>query len=914
MTENTSHTSNNARPHMVMVVANRVIGDSRVEKSALSARRAGYQVTVMGVSHRSAPPLAQYQGIPIWRVPMPVHRFSAQLQAASLRPSLTPDWSSLLPSTPAGGSGDPSATATQDAAELIAEQDTDEGADEDTGASAEMIDSSGPRRMRQAPLERLVRPLTRTRGQRLRRWARRADERMAGLETAGRSRLGRLHRSSQESWEQLREQTLLSTPGGWRELCWVLADYEDNFLRALIAMEPDIIHVHDRHALPAADSYAQLMASHGVKVPWIYDAHEWVPGQHIAGPEFVHEAWIAAESELTPRADGVISVTEDLADQMQQRHGLSARPSVAVNAPEIVQVPMDPAVRRPLREECGLDPDTPLLTYVGRMTELRGVFVVIDALAHLPGVHVGFVGQEAPQLRAQMVAHAQELGVQDRLHLFDYVPSASVTWYIDSADIGLSPLMDNEAHRRAVPTKLSEYIHAGLPVVASDLEQQTRFVRGHDVGEVFVPGDALSLANAVRTVLEDLDAYKERAREPEFQARQSWTSSERSMTDLWHSLCPATPLQPTGAGPFADVSTGAQTRERGPVLAVVGPEEAVPHPGAPGLEAAWRTDRAHGGDVLSVPAVPAPEPAQAADDAGLPPADPLLPAPLTRTLLDRWMQVDRRSDAVLYRGTQPAFAHLERGFLGELETLLLRGRPVAVLEETTPLATPEEILLAMPQHAFSAWTQEQRDRYTRQIRWPSKPLRGAIALGVQVLTPSALVAAAVEGAHWLPVVVPVPEQLPERPGQQRALRVMIASGVRTAGEEAAVTELSQTLTDQGVEVLRTTRRHPLTPQTAATVDLLVEPLAAGEYGPAAPWAWAHGAVVVGGASQPASAAAPAGPGIVTEVESLVSTVQRLLGASETELGALREQGWDYVRRHHDGRAAVQALRGALGLD
>ena len=52
------------------------------------------------------------------------------------------------------------------------------------------------------------------------------------------------------------------------------------------------------------------------------------------------------------------------------------------------------------------------------------------------------------------------------MHIVDYVPSASVTWYVSSATAGVSPLLPTPAHESAVPTKLRECLLAGLPLIA----------------------------------------------------------------------------------------------------------------------------------------------------------------------------------------------------------------------------------------------------------------------------------------------------------------------------------------------------------------------------------------------------------------------------------------------------------------
>ena len=84
------------RPRMAMLVGNQVVGDSRVEKAAVSAVRAGYDVVVVGVSHRTTFNLGRYGSVPILRVPVTFRRhLDWQTLHGTARPDAT-DWSAVL--------------------------------------------------------------------------------------------------------------------------------------------------------------------------------------------------------------------------------------------------------------------------------------------------------------------------------------------------------------------------------------------------------------------------------------------------------------------------------------------------------------------------------------------------------------------------------------------------------------------------------------------------------------------------------------------------------------------------------------------------------------------------------------------------------------------------------------------------
>jgi glycosyltransferase involved in cell wall biosynthesis len=60
----------------------------------------------------------------------------------------------------------------------------------------------------------------------------------------------------------------------------------------------------------------------------------------------------------------------------------------------------------------------------------------------------------------------------------------------------------------ACPTKLYEFIHAGLPIVTSDILESSEFVRENQVGEVFTAGDVAQFVTATKKLVENIDSYR----------------------------------------------------------------------------------------------------------------------------------------------------------------------------------------------------------------------------------------------------------------------------------------------------------------------------------------------------------------------------------------------------------------------
>lgn len=444
------------RPHLVMAVGNLVVGDSRVEKAAITARDLGYKVTVVGIRRRTVQQISFIDGdIPIIRPPVGSEHHSRVADAVAKREE-----------------------------RLV---------------------------QRRQQINRLPQSLKRPAY-----LAHRSVFRSREAAVKASRRLGR----------------------SWRTLWPHLVDYESTFFDAFKALEPDVIHVHDRHPLPGAAKYARW-AEQTVDVrpvKWVYDAHEFVPTQHLPPPVEHQQAWIAVESECIQHADAVVTVTDKIAELIRRRHRLSELPAVVRNLPSTHQADQNP-LRSDVRSAVGLAPEVPLAVYAGGITPQRGLGTLLEAQHLIPELHVAVICKNDGKQRRTLRDQAAKLGTQERLHLLDYVPASHVSRFISTADLGISALLPSAAHQEAAPTKVSEYLHARLPVVVSDMRAQAARVRRLGFGTVYPSGDAKAMAQALTHVLELAFEFKAKITD-EVIRDNSWEADIPALETIWEELSP----------------------------------------------------------------------------------------------------------------------------------------------------------------------------------------------------------------------------------------------------------------------------------------------------------------------------------------------------------------------------------------
>lgn len=375
------------------------------------------------------------------------------------------------------------------------------------------------------------------------------------------------HRLAWRRWDDLRaNSTWLATTRG---VLPEIEDYAAAFAPVLDRLEPDVIHAHHPLVLGTAVRAARRRRAAGATCHVIYDAREDFAGLPVQeqGRRRRHAVLVREEARYIRDADAVITVSEPIATTLAARYALTATPTVVLN------VPVDDVTRRPgggavwglptvrdVIEVAGrpLPPEVPLLVYSGAVSKARGVDVLIEALPHLPEVHavVVPVPYPHPQLPA-LQQRAAELGVGERFHVAPPVGQDHLLHYLAGADLAVFPIRTGSANiEQALPNKLFESVHAGLPIVTCDAALIAAFVREHDLGEVFSFGRAGEIAGQAATDAEpaarDLARAVRRALDnprnsfdphwQELRRHYSWQGQERAIRGVYTPLvAPPTP-------------------------------------------------------------------------------------------------------------------------------------------------------------------------------------------------------------------------------------------------------------------------------------------------------------------------------------------------------------------------------------
>lgn len=152
-----------------------------------------------------------------------------------------------------------------------------------------------------------------------------------------------------------------------------------------------------------------------------------------------------------------------------------------------------PRARSDCRAALGLPQDAHLIVCVSRLSEEKGVDVLVRAFAQvrvrLPGAMLALVG--AGPLQAELEREAAALGLRDSLRLVGAVTHEQVAQWIGACDVSCLPSL-REGH----PNAAMEALASGRALVASRVGALPGMIQPA-TGRLVEPGDAAALSAAL---------------------------------------------------------------------------------------------------------------------------------------------------------------------------------------------------------------------------------------------------------------------------------------------------------------------------------------------------------------------------------------------------------------------------------
>lgn len=301
-------------------------------------------------------------------------------------------------------------------------------------------------------------------------------------------------------------------------------------VRLALRTPAHVVQIHDPELLWAVP----VFRARGRKV--VYDAHEDLPDQ-VRGKEYLRGARralaIAAAHILVRVAgwsDAVVAATPAIASRFPED-----RTTVVRNLPRVRDADLAASLDRP-----------PRAVYLGSHSRDRGLQVLCDVA-------------RAPERSWQLVTagpvepggHRQAFDDLVRAERIDHrgvLPPSDARALLLDCRIGLLPLRPTPAYRTSIPTKLFEYMAAGLAVVATDIPFWRELLDGIDCVTWVPADDPAAITSAIERYVHEPERARAHAQAGRTAVieRLRWEVDESVLLGVYRSLFGPMPFDASG--------------------------------------------------------------------------------------------------------------------------------------------------------------------------------------------------------------------------------------------------------------------------------------------------------------------------------------------------------------------------------
>lgn len=295
-----------------------------------------------------------------------------------------------------------------------------------------------------------------------------------------------------------------------------------NVYRKAIGIDADVYHFHD----PELMFFAYLLKLKGKKV--IYDVHEDLPRQLLSKPYlsnmskkllsfFIEKI----ENFFASRFTAIITATSFIKDRFIKINC----ETIDVNNFPLLSEFEDFSDKAKQNEIC----------YVGGLSEVRGIFEIIESLNHLNSIRLNLAGlfndsSFEKKAKAQPSwSKVNELGFLDR---------NGIKEVYSKSKIGLVTLHPIINYVDALPVKMFEYMASGLAVIASDIPLWKEIIEESKCGICVNPLNSKDIANAVDEMIQNPEALKEMGANGRNAVVQkfNWSNEEEKLLILYRTI------------------------------------------------------------------------------------------------------------------------------------------------------------------------------------------------------------------------------------------------------------------------------------------------------------------------------------------------------------------------------------------
>ena len=294
----------------------------------------------------------------------------------------------------------------------------------------------------------------------------------------------------------------------------------------LIFSKVDIYHANDLDTL-----LANYLAAIIRKKPIVYDSHEYFTGvPEIQNKKLVKKVWLTIEQFIFPKLKHIITVNQSIAQLYKEEYNKDLQ--ILRNVPNKFNT-----LKLKSKSELNIVEDKDIIITQGAGINInRGIEELVEAMQYLNNVHLFIIGDGdvIPQLKKRVL----ELKLENSVIFKGKMPYQEMMQYTQHAKLGITIDKDtNTNYKYSLPNKLFDFIHAGIPILASKIIEVHKIIKKYQIGLFINNHEPIHIANQIKYALDNKELISEWKSNTTLATKElNWEIEENILKDLYKKI------------------------------------------------------------------------------------------------------------------------------------------------------------------------------------------------------------------------------------------------------------------------------------------------------------------------------------------------------------------------------------------
>jgi len=166
----------------------------------------------------------------------------------------------------------------------------------------------------------------------------------------------------------------------------------------------------------------------------------------------------------------------------------------------------------------------------------RGAEELVEAFQYLDDNYLLLIiggGDVIHELKENVII----LQLQNKVKFIDKIPAAELRQYTSNANLGVTIDKDtNMNYHFSLPNKVFDYMHAGIPILATKLPEIENIVNTYHIGTFIENHDPKHIANQIHEILNSKEYLEYKSNTVIASVANNWKIEKQKLVELFYKL------------------------------------------------------------------------------------------------------------------------------------------------------------------------------------------------------------------------------------------------------------------------------------------------------------------------------------------------------------------------------------------